>query len=92
MHKTDKFSAVKIENFIGKKFILLIILLKKTLFHVGTHWNRFTEVVLMSTHNVCFRANISKIVYPCIPQFYYIKVGFKHDCGNITKIHLSKNK
>ena len=23
------------------------------------------------------RANITKIVYPCIPQFCYIKVGFK---------------
>ena len=28
----------------------------------------------MSTHNLCFRAKIRKTVYPCKPQFYYIKV------------------
>ena len=37
----------------------------------------FGEAVLTSTHNLCFGAKIRKIVYPCIPQFYYIKVGFK---------------
>ena len=31
----------------------------------------------MSTHNLCFGAKIRKKVYPCIPQFYCIKVGFK---------------
>ena len=33
----------------------------------------------MSTHNLCFRAKIRKIgtVYPCVPQFCYIKVGYK---------------
>ena len=32
----------------------------------------------MSTHNLCFRAKISKKkVYPCTPQFYYVKVGCK---------------
>ena len=31
----------------------------------------------MSTHNLCFGAKIRKKVYPCIPQFCYIKVGFK---------------
>ena len=35
------------------------------------------EAVLTSTHNLCFRANIRKNVYPCKPQFYYIKVGCK---------------
>ena len=30
----------------------------------------------MSTDNLCFRANI-KNVYPCEPQFYFIKVGCK---------------
>ena len=30
----------------------------------------------MSTHNLCFGAKIRKI-YPCILQFYNIKVGFK---------------
>ena len=31
----------------------------------------------MSTHNLCFRAKIRKHVYPCSPQFHYIKVGCK---------------
>ena len=31
----------------------------------------------MSTHNLCFRAKIRKTVYPCKPQFNYIKVGCK---------------
>ena len=30
----------------------------------------------MSTHNLCFQAEIRKCI-PCKPQFYYIKVGFK---------------
>ena len=49
-----------------------------------------SEAVLTSTHNLCFRAKIRKNVYPCKPQFYYIKVGYKgvfvtrtcfHDAG-----------
>ena len=43
----------------------------------------FNEVVLISTHNLCFRAKIRKNVYPCKPQFYYIKVGCKR--VNITR-------
>ena len=31
----------------------------------------------MSTHNQCFGAKIRKNLYPCKPQFYYIKVGCK---------------
>ena len=31
----------------------------------------------MSTHNLCFRAKIRNNVYPCTPQFHYIKVGCK---------------
>ena len=32
----------------------------------------------MSTHNLCFFSRNKKInVYPCKPQFYCIKVGFK---------------
>ena len=30
----------------------------------------------MSTHNLCFGTKIKKIVYPCKPQFQYIKVVF----------------
>ena len=37
-----------------------------------------TEAVLTSTHNLCFGAKIRKIgIHRCIPQFCYIKVGFK---------------
>ena len=39
------------------------------------------QVVLLSTHNLCFRAKkIGKNVYPCKPQFHYIKVGCKGVC------------
>ena len=32
----------------------------------------------MSTHNLCLLSrNKKNNVYPCKPQFYYIKVGFK---------------
>ena len=31
----------------------------------------------MSTHNLCFRAKISKNVYLCTSQFYFTKVGCK---------------
>ena len=31
----------------------------------------------MSTYNICFNRNKKNNVYPCKPQFYYIKVGFK---------------
>ena len=44
---------------------------------MGTRLNRLSEPVLTSTHNLCFRAKIRKNVYPCKPQFYYIKVGCK---------------
>ena len=35
------------------------------------------EALLTSIHNLCFGAKIRKIGIPCIPQFCYIKVGFK---------------
>ena len=58
----------------------------------------------MSNHNLCFRAKIrKKNVYPCTPQFHYIKVGCKgvfitrtcyhdeqiNDCGRAShkKVH-----
>ena len=40
-------------------------------------------MVLTSTHDLCFTAKKKKKkrnvynVYPCKPQFYYVKVGFK---------------
>ena len=69
----SSFSSVKIENFIGIILIFFLFLLKHRLWvHVRT-----ASAVLTSTHNLCFGAKIRKKVYPCIPQFYYIKVGFK---------------
>ena len=31
----------------------------------------------MSTHNLCFQAEIRKIMYTPVNPFYYIKVRFK---------------
>ena len=51
----------------------------------------------MSTHNLCFRAKIRKNVYPCTPQFHYIKMGCKgveitrtclHDTKYISHLQL----
>ena len=60
MQYTEIFSAIKIENFIGKvsKFLTFLLI----------------EAVLMSTHNLCLGSKVRKIG---IPQFDYIKVGFK---------------
>ena len=33
--------------------------------------------LLTGTYNLCFGAKIRKIGIPCIPQFCYIKVGYK---------------
>ena len=33
----------------------------------------YTEAVLTSTHNQCFKSKSKKKVYPSKPQFYYIK-------------------
>ena len=35
------------------------------------------EAVLTSTHNLFLIRNKKNNVYPCKPQFYYVKVGFK---------------
>ena len=43
----------------------------------------------MNTHNLCFRAEIRKIMNtPCKPQFYYIKVGFKGGQNYIVMLSL----
>ena len=55
--------------------IFFLFLLKTWI--VGSRYNRLSEAVLTSTHNLCFGAKIRKKVYPCKPQFYYIKVGCK---------------
>ena len=43
--------------------------------------NRLIEAVLTSVRNPCFRAKIRRNVYPCKPQFYYIKVEEQSDQG-----------
>ena len=51
-----------------------------TIFHgcKNVHFQMIqTEAVLTSTHNLCFGAKINKRLYPCKPQFFYIKVGCK---------------
>ena len=65
MQYTAIFHGCKNSNFQMKKYNILLIFAKNN------------EVVLMSTHNLCFRAKIRKNVYPCTPQFHYIKVGCK---------------
>ena len=35
------------------------------------------EAVLTSAHNLFLSRNKKNNMYPCKPQFYYIKVGFK---------------
>ena len=55
----DFFSGEKIENFIGKKFDIFSIMLKTLI--MGTLGNCLGEVVLMSTHNLCFRLKMRKI-------------------------------
>ena len=50
------FPFVRIEIFIRNSLIFLVFLLKTLI--VGTHQNRLSKAVLMSTHNLCFGAKI----------------------------------
>ena len=47
----------------------------------------------MSTHNLCFRAKIIKNVYPCTPEFYYVKVGCKgyESHGHVILIAIARS-
>ena len=76
MQYTAIFHGCKNVNFLMKKNIIFFFVCSKTLI-VGTHKNRLIEAVIMSTHNLYLRAKQEKNVYPCTPQFYYIKVGRK---------------
>ena len=49
---------VELENFIRKKMIFFIALLKTL--SVGKRYNRLDEAVLTSTHNLCFGSNMRK--------------------------------
>ena len=63
------FTAVKNDNF-QIKIVILSNLCSKHRLRVHIR----AASLKTSTHNLCFRA---KIVYPCKPQCYYIKVGSK---------------
>ena len=67
------FSAFKIENFIGKKLIFLIFLLKTLI--VGIRYNCLCESILMSTHNLLWIKNENDRYAPVNPHFHYVKVG-----------------
>ena len=69
------FHGCKNDNFQMKKVDDFLIFAQNI--DRGYTFNRLSEAVLTSTHNLCFRAKIRKNVYPCKPQFYYIKVGCK---------------
>ena len=70
-----KISPPKTESFQIKILIFFIFLLKTWI--ACTRWNCLREMVVMSTHNLFLNINKKNNVYPCKPQFYYIKVGFK---------------
>ena len=73
MQNTAIFHGCENDNF-QLIFSIFIFLLKTYI--VVSRYNRHIDAVLTSTHNICFRAKIKKNnVYPCKPQFYYIKVG-----------------
>ena len=68
MQYTENVLVVKIENFTRKKKDIFLIFAQ----------NIDCGYTLESTHNLCFGAKIRKIgIPPCIPQFRYIKMGFK---------------
>ena len=74
MQYTAIFHGCKNDNF-KMIFLEIILLIFAQNIDCGYTLNRLNEAVLTSTHNLCFRAKVRKNVYPCKPQFYYIKVG-----------------
>ena len=74
MQYTVNFICCKNDNFQMKYFDMFLIFAQNI--DCGyTLEPRFA--VLTCTNNLCFRAKVRKNVYPCYPQFYYIKVGYK---------------
>ena len=69
VHGYNTFMLV-IECFLTRPmlFLKVIYILCIVIFHMA---------VLTSTNDLCFRTKIRKNVYPCKPQFYYIKVWCK---------------
>ena len=66
------FSAVKMENLIGKILIFSKFMLKTLI--VGTPYNRLGEGVLMSTRNLCFGSKI-KIGTPLYTPVLIYRTG-----------------
>ena len=58
------------------KILIFFIFLLKT-YIAGTRQNHLSEAILMSTRIYALSRNKKNNVYPCKPQFYYIKMGFK---------------
>ena len=75
MQYTAIFHGCKNVNFQMKTYNIFLIFAQNI--DCGYTLEPPNEAVLMSTHNLCFRAKIRKNVYPCTPQFHYIKVGCK---------------
>ena len=71
-----KISPPKAEGFPIENSDVFIFLLGTWI--VGARWNRLAVAVLASTPRSVFSgANGINNVYPCKPQFYDMKVGFK---------------
>ena len=75
MQYTAIFQGCKNVHFQMKNYNIFLIFAQ--IIDCGYPLERLSEAVLTSTHNLCFGAKIRKNVYPCKPQFYYIKVGCK---------------
>ena len=68
--------AAKTKSFRWKNVIFLLLFIETGI--VGTRYNRLIEAALTGTHNLCFIAEIRKIMYtPANPIFVYLKVGFE---------------
>ena len=76
MQYTEILKVVKNENLHQKIFDIFFIFAQNI--DCG-----YTEAVLTSTHNLCFRAKIRKIGKPLHTPVFYIKVGFKGYTFNV---------
>ena len=74
---TAIFHGCKNDNFQIKIFDIFLIFAQNIDCGYTLEPPHLSEAVLTCTHNLCFRAKIRKNLYPCIPQFYYIKMGCK---------------
>ena len=73
-NKQQIFHGCKKDNFQMKNYDIFLIFAQ----NIDCGYTlELIEAVLTSTHNLCFRAKVRKNVYPCKPQFFYIKVVCK---------------